>query len=505
MTLEAIHMAAFVVLLLLFGLATLLAAAPITNSVNNSQLAQYGVRPNALHDGPPSSCTSVATLIRHYFDHLIHLQRHGPPESWCNQFYAKYISNLKHRAGQDPSPCNDHFSDCCLSDEDVQLTSPAGIIESEIAKLKSIDANLFYLDPHHFTLPALETSENAIIETAWNDTMSIISQPRNQISAMPTLPPTLSILYDPNRTAACDEFNQFDTAESGSVPATDFIQHAISLSLQTVLLGVLHSKALQTLHHSVAYVFMGIRCYRLDRDDLQVPTSFYPIYQSSLDHYAAQIPIPTSQVPTISSNTLEKHYSLQTQLLSSYSSWGRLAHLVTDGISTKQESISLTLFNRRLLSDITKFIMENYSISFSTRAFLVRRYTQLSQQSITSRIYQAMASLFPIAITPPPSPAPYPAHLPQLYRTFSGTCASDYYPYPEDPALDEEGCCATICADLQLIVGVGVLTTGDCCALCNQSEGGCEMNQANPLAQLAAVHLVPYGEEEEPSPIPVII
>lgn len=410
----------------------------------------------------PLPCTTVTAVVHDHFLKFINLQRRGAPTTFLMPFFSSYITSLDHYvAGL--YPYEKALGPVCLTNSELdnfKAFENASLVYGEIDKLHEVDPELFYLPPSMVSdsqLMSLTHDEQSLVDGVWDFTLEALENPPSSIVDLvrSVLPPGLKILYDPESQTVCERFLAFKQSipENKLVTSNYFIADVVATVIRAHMLGVPDNYSLSILHHAVAFVFNGIRCERLQNEQLKVSLVYLSFYNEAFRIYTASKDL--SEVPQIPVSLVQELLSDDIRILSSFHSWGRLEHIFYDGSVMKKVHISDKIFATEILSEIT----DSLSIPLPS--------PEASETSSTHGI-----SLHP------------------AYRSVY-TCAEAYFAYPSTPATSMSECCADICLDPALYQSVGITSTSECCGYCN--EESCPLDSSNPLSQLAPIHLEPYG------------
>eukprot|EP00178_Gracilaria_changii_P000279 TRINITY_DN1032_c0_g1_i1.p1 TRINITY_DN1032_c0_g1~~TRINITY_DN1032_c0_g1_i1.p1 ORF type:complete len:445 (-),score=45.73 TRINITY_DN1032_c0_g1_i1:929-2263(-) len=412
----------------------------------------------------PLSCTTVSTIIRGHFDTFVNLQRRGVPTNFVMPFYSAYITSLD-RFVAEVFPYEKAFGPVCLNEIELgafHAFENKSIIFGEIEKLRSIDPQLFYLPPTMLSdsqLKPFTHDEQSLVDGAWDFTLEALEDPPSVVieKVRSVLPPGLKILYDPEEETVCKGFLSFKQGipEYKLVTSNYFIADVVATVIRAHLLGVPDASSLGILQHAVAFVFNGIRCERVQNEQLKVSLVYSSFYNEAFRNHTSSKDL--SSVPQIPVSLVQDILDDDIRILSSFHSWGRLEHIFFDGTTLRKVHISEKIFSTEVLTNLT----DSLSISLS-----------------------ALSSFSMPALSSPE------VQLETLSRS-TYTCSEAYFAHPSSPATNMGECCADICLNQGLYISVGISSTSECCGYCNETS--CPLDESNPLSQLAPVHLEPYG------------
>eukprot|EP00737_Agarophyton_chilense_P001436 gb/GEZJ01001612.1/.p1 GENE.gb/GEZJ01001612.1/~~gb/GEZJ01001612.1/.p1 ORF type:complete len:450 (+),score=40.99 gb/GEZJ01001612.1/:1646-2995(+) len=419
----------------------------------------------------PLPCTTVTTLIRTHFDRFVNLQRRGAPTNFVMPFYSAYITSLDHFVAE-VFPYEKALGPVCLNDIEVgafHAFENSSLIYGEIEKLYTIDQQLFYLPPSMVAdseLEAFTHDEQSLVDGAWDFTLEALEDAPSTVmeNVRSVLPPGLKILYDPEEEIVCQRFLSYKQGipEYKLVTSNYFIADVVSTVIRAHLLGVPNESCLGILQHAVAYVFNGIRCERVQNEQLKVSMVFMSFYTEAFRRHTSSKDL--SSVPEIPISLIQELLDDDIRILSSFYSWGRLEHIFYDGITMHKAHIAEKLFSKDVLKNVSDVL------SISPPVFSILPILPSPEAEVNSLTTETV--------------------LPTAYRS-TYSCSEGYFAYPSLPATSMGECCADICFDHALFSSVEISATSICCAFCN--EATCPLDESNPLSRLATIHLEPYG------------
>ncbi|KAI0559740.1 hypothetical protein FGB62_139g211 [Gracilaria domingensis] len=380
-------------------------------------------------------------------------------------FYSAYITSLDHFVAE-VFPYEKALGPVCLNEIELgafHAFENSSLVYGEIEKLHSIDPQLFYLPPS--MLPDSELmpfthDEQSLVDGAWDFTLEALEDPPSAIveTVRSVLPPGLKVLYDPEAQIVCQRFLSFKQGipEFKLVTSNYFIADVVAKVIRLYLLGVSNDSCLGILQHAVAFVFNGIRCERVQNEQLKVSLVYLSFYNEAFRSHTSSKDV--SSVPAIPVSLVQDLLDDDIRILSSFHSWGRLEHIFYDGAAMRKVHISEKIFSKEILTNITDSLSISLPLSPSPEADAEKdTELKLTQTSFRSTY----------------------------------TCSEAYYAHPSPPATSMGECCADICLDQALYQSVGISSTSECCGFCN--EASCPLDETNPLSQLAPIHLEPYG------------
>ena len=408
-------------------------------------------------------------------------------------FYTAYISALDAFVA-DRGFCPKSFGSCCLEQREVDnfhAIHDRSLVDSRISLLIAIDPNLFYLPKETVSdqdLPPLTSSQQTSVDTVWRITQDALEdRPDSYVTVWSVLPSGLNMLHDPRRSETCAEFEKYKTSASASqlVTSVNMILEVAAIALHGFYLGVSEQNAVQILFHATAFIFNGIRCETLQNDDLIVPTSFYPFYIAKMRKHIQNLGESHTAIPAIPPAIVDEYLGNTLRVLSSYKSWGRLDHLVTNGVTTSKRNIKEDMFLPAKTSMILGYMLTHTTMTDAQRVRVQSIKNSADGNQVLSTNQNEQWSLV-VGLGAS-------SQLKFVYRQV--TCGSLYHPYPDDPATGLSGCCADLCDQSSLLQTLTPpLSKSDCCLHCNEAQCDVEDNPSNPLSALEEVHLIPYYE-----------
>lgn len=339
----------------------------------------------------------------------------------------------------------------------------AAMNELSLLANSTMNSTVFYLpydSANGQSLPTLGDVEQQAINAIWtNISIELNRQVESVVaSSVAKLPNTATMFFDPNKNQTKSRYQSF-LQRGQPIKAPTLIYQVAGMSIRMLLLGVPVDRAMSILHHATAYAFTAVRATNLEENDLWLSTAFMDFYTMAFNRYTVGKNI--SSVPEIKGEELSPSVKSHLVKLTTLISWGQLNYpLFYNGKAIRYESIIHVL--------LFKFL----SNAFLKKVSRLPRGSNGMQQMWSSR------------------------------QTVE--CESQYYYYAQALVLTDvlEYCCANVCADLPLILTVGLGSTRDCCQWCNQYN--CVLDAANPLTPLVEIMIEQYGWYQG-HPVPVMI
>lgn len=225
-------------------------------------------------------CKPVRIGIQKPYRSAVDYIRRGVPSFIVHQHFLKVLVDVGKAAAKVAKKMDDEsvvFGDICIElkefdknlNEDGEIKKTAKMVK----KLeKDKETKVMYLSKSLYPiLPNLTDSEESFVNSSWARMVSMTMErpPVESYSYSDiALPKSLEILYDPHQDEACKHFYLGATNSSAfdnepQMDAVTLTEHVIGMVIQVNLMGVKEEKAMQMLHHHIAYTFNGAfaSCY----------------------------------------------------------------------------------------------------------------------------------------------------------------------------------------------------------------------------------------------------
>lgn len=176
------------------------------------------------------------------------------------------------------------------------------------------------------TLPPMSAEEKAHVYRAWRFTeQKLLSTPRGNYTFDDfTLPKNVHILYDSKRNLTCEQYNRFGEVNSNnSYSAPKVAVVLITAAIRMFHAGVDRAPILQMLSHFIAFTFNGVRCKRVEGNDLRIPIFLVHSYSRHLGYLSTLLPQKTA-LPRLSEKVVQSVFASEIDLFTSFRSWGNL-------------------------------------------------------------------------------------------------------------------------------------------------------------------------------------
>lgn len=487
---------------------------------------------------PTLSCTTVLTAAKAAFDTQIDFMRRGLMAETAVSLYAEFIANLAAKSWG-TGPVGSPFGDVCipdpylaqLQDENGTLLAAAAI-DNEIADTGAIVSLMSKAQLANLTYPTDTADSHWLLTSEYlmEDIPLVVN-----ISRL-VFPDEGIIRVDRYKADACIQFEQrYSTTGLSTISADNWTANVLSLVLNLIDMGANTTKALQLLKHATAYTSMGMRCYGVQKSELQVPMVF-------LTHYARQSAwLAQNSVAVLDKDATATRLLFgkreMIHMLTSFSSSGRLPktiitanghlqNLTFDWVSFVDADATFKIasdalpekevYYKRVESSINAAISatiakeNDLAFSISRRLTMQKPFWPVSGMGSSlgqvkdylRSVSRATRRLLGI-----------PAHeardsFVDLPVSIRQTCSTgwEFFSRPGVPNWTEQ-CCASICTSIaeSLPPSIANLFTEACCDACNEYDctGGAQA-AAEGAADIVGIELLEEGGYVNQS-IPIMI
>lgn len=341
-----------------------------------------------------------------------------------------------------------------LFDESFVLMGVGSAIKGieRLTSSPSFAGNVFYLPVSSVADNQLESMDHGteVVMSVWNEIQLALSQAPSLllVDSIAQLPQTLDLFYDPQAEDVNMTFFR-QKAAGNHIAADRLLFKVTAMVLQLHVAGVPYENSVKLLRHVVGFLFNGMRSTRKEGKNLVVSTIFMPfyddVYRRLLEEVGAENTVP------ISEESVETVYGNDLAPLLLFSSHGKLEYDKWELGLLKRVNIENILF------DNTKLWLVRTE---ETVRILKNKKRSKSQSALTTEV---------------------------TLRS-DDDCSEQYVSHD---ISGSSVCCALFCAELDLILTVGITSMDECCAQCNSNS--CPTNGGQPLAGIMTIVVQSYG------------
>ena len=294
---------------------------------------------------PTPSCSDglpAKVIFENCYNKTYVLVRRGFPSGIAEKHMRKavrqivqYISTIK-----DPSSTT-------LSDECIPVSTYSSIFtvkwtltisEEELDDmLLTVLKGVYYLETPTQVLPEASADQKKEKDDKWAEFYSQMLVPINQVNYSAIgVPSSVKHLYDSSGSRPCTEFWKFATG-SDYVSATIGIKRVLKRALDLTLMGCDQVGSWQIVCHYTAYIHLGIRCNRVESENLVVADVFNSTYNKASLRLLKQARDANTLIKRepMSDLVYESIFPFIYEHLSSFQSWGHCANLFSASLTIK--------------------------------------------------------------------------------------------------------------------------------------------------------------------------
>lgn len=260
----------------------------------------------------------------------------------------------------------------------------------------SVDSLHFLHTSEYNGLPPMPVAEQNIADTMWNATrQKLMITPRTKYTfGNFSFPKNVEILHDPWQSEACTQYEKYGNMSSvHTYPAKDVMAVLILPIMKILHEGrslynqKIRNLVRQMLAHFVAYTFDGVRCKRLEGNDLKIPARLVTSYSRNLAMLST-LGNPGG-FPDLSFNATKSFFSTEIEACTSYVSWGYTKFAYSEHVNGMNANIDYLDIVQSVMSPSTFKSLLSISSRTSSRAVVMNNELQPHLESTHSSRFES--------------------------------------------------------------------------------------------------------------------